>query len=228
MKKTERLFRIIDRLRGRRRAVTGEQLAAELGVSVRTIYRDMKALGDQAIPVAGEAGVGYLLGPGFDAPPLAFDHDELEALALGLRLLQREGDPILNGAAQSAFGKIRATSKIPDTLDNAPLYAPGFGRHEHLHMMSVLRMAMRNASVMTLDYEALSGEQTLRRVKPVALLFFPTTHLLAAYCLLRQDFRNFRVDKIISCRDAGENFAKEKPRLIRDYHAHVKAETDCG
>jgi predicted DNA-binding transcriptional regulator YafY len=227
VKRTERMFRIIDRLRGRRQAMTAEQLAAELGVSVRTIYRDMKALGDQAIPVEGEAGVGYLLGPGFDAPPLAFDHDELEALALGLRLLQREGDPILNGAAQSAFGKIRATSRIPDTLDNTPLYAPAFGRHEHLHMMSVLRMAMRNASVMTLDYEALSGEQTLRRVKPVALLFFPNAHLLAAYCLLRRDFRNFRIDKITSCSDTGESFGAEKPRLIRDYHAHTAAEAQA-
>jgi predicted DNA-binding transcriptional regulator YafY len=155
--------------------------------------------------------------------------------ALGLRLLQREGDPILSGAAQSAFAKIRATSKIPDTLDNTPLYAPAFGRHAHLHMMSVLRMAIRNASIMTLDYEALSGEQTLRRVKPLALLFFPTAHLLATYCMLRQDFRNFRIDRIASCIDTGESFAQEKSRLIRDYQAHIAAEaklcenqTDCG
>ncbi|PHR94116.1 MAG: DNA-binding transcriptional regulator [Robiginitomaculum sp.] len=225
MKKTERLFRIIDRLRGHNKAVTAETLAAELGVSVRTIYRDMKALENQAIPVQGEAGVGYMLGPGFDAPPLAFDNDELDALVIGLRLVQRDADPILKGAALSALEKIRVTSKSPELLDT-PIYAPDFGRHEHLHMMSTLRVAIRNATVMTVEYEALSGEHTLRTIKPLALIFFPRTHLLATWCHLRKDYRNFRIDRIISCIDSGENFTKEKTRLLRGYHAHVKREID--
>ena len=224
MKKTERLFRIIDRLRGHKIAVTGDQLALEMGVSVRTIYRDMKTLESQSIPVEGEAGVGYMLGAGFDAPPLAFDRDELDALTIGLRLVGREADPILKGAALSALEKIRSSSNFSGEALDTPIFAPDFGRHEHLHMMSIMRMAMRNATVMDLEYEALSGERTLRKVKPLALILFPKAHLLATWCHLRQDFRNFRMDKIISARDTGENFTAEKISLLRKYKANVKAE----
>ena len=198
MKKTERLFRIIDRLRGHKMAVTADTLALEMGVSPRTIYRDMKTLESQAIPVEGEAGVGYMLGAGFDAPPLAFDRDELDALTIGLRLVGREADPILQGAALSALEKIRTSSNFNTDDIDTPIFAPDFGRHEHLHMMSIMRIAMRNATMMDLEYEALSGARTLRTVKPLALIFFPNAHLLAAWCELRQDFRNFRMDKIIS------------------------------
>lgn len=224
MKKTERLFRIIDRLRGHSIAVTAAQLAAEFSVSERTIYRDMKSLEEQAIPVEGEAGVGYMLGAGFDAPPMAFDRDELDALVIGLRLVGREADPILQGAALSALEKIRAVSTTNFAPEDTALYAPGFGHHEHLHMMSVLRLAIRNAAVMELDYEALSGERTTRTVKPLALIFFPAAHLLAAWCELRQDYRNFRIDRIVSARDIGENFVGEKRGLLRGYKAQVDAE----
>jgi len=224
MKKTERLFRIIDRLRGHKTAVTADVLAMEMGVSVRTIYRDMKTLEHQAIPVEGEAGVGYMLGAGFDAPPLSFDRDEIDALTIGLRLVGREADPILQGAALSALEKIRTISNVPDELGHTPIYAPSFGHHEHLHLMSVMRLAMRNATIMDLEYEALSGARTLRTVKPLALIFFPNAHLLAAWCELRQDFRNFRMDKILSARDSGRNFSAEKPKLLRIYQAYVRDE----
>lgn len=225
MKKTERLFRIIDRLRGHSVAVTAAQLASEFSVSERTIYRDMKSLEEQAIPVEGEAGVGYMLGAGFDAPPMTFDRDELDALVIGLRLVGREADPILQGAALSALEKIRATSTTNFAPEDTALYAPNFGHHEHLHMMSVLRLAIRNATVMELDYEALSEERTTRTVKPLALIFFPNAHLLAAWCELRQDYRNFRMDRIVSARDIGENFVAEKRRLLRGYKARANADT---
>ena len=87
-----------------------------------------------------------------------------------------------------------------------------------------MRIAMRNATMMDLEYEALSGERTLRAVKPLALIFFPNAHLLAAWCELRQDFRNFRMDRIISARDTGSNFTKEKSGLLRKYQAYVRAD----
>jgi len=224
MKKTERLFRIIDRLRGHSVAVTAAQLAAEFAVSERTIYRDMKSLEDQAIPVEGEAGVGYMLGAGFDAPPMSFDRDELDALVIGLRFVGREADPILQGAALSALEKIRAVSTADFTPEDTALYAPNFGHHEHLHMMSVMRLAIRHATVMDLEYEALSGETTTRTVKPLALIFFPNAHLLASWCELRRDYRNFRIDRIISARDTGNNFVREKRALLRGYKTQVDAE----
>ena len=225
MKKTERLFRIIDRLRGHKAAVTAEQLANELGVTERTIYRDMKSLQDQAIPVEGEAGVGYMLGAGFDAPPMHFDRDELDALVMGLRLVGREADPILRGAALSALEKIRAVSREPLEPEDTALFVPDFGAHEHLHMLSVMRLAIRHATIMELQYEALSGAVTERVVKPLALVFFPNAHLLAAWCTLRQDFRNFRVDRIISARDTGGNFTGEKKNLLRRYKQKVHEES---
>ncbi len=224
MKKTERLFRIIDRLRGHSIAVTAAQLAAEFGVSERTIYRDMKSLEDQAIPVEGEAGVGYMLGAGFDAPPMAFDRDELDALVIGLRFVGREADPILQGAALSALEKIRAVSTTNFAPEDTALYAPNFGHHVHLHMMSILRLAIRNAAVMDLQYEALSGAVTTRVVKPLALIFFPNAHLLAAWCELRQDYRNFRIDRITQARDTGANFVREKRGLLGGYKAQVDGE----
>ncbi|MEE9348117.1 MAG: YafY family protein [Robiginitomaculum sp.] len=223
MKKTERLFRIIDRLRGHKLAVTAETLALEMGVSVRTIYRDMKALESQAIPVEGEAGVGYMLGAGFDAPPLAFDRDELDALSMGLALVGREGDVVLKGAALSALEKIRSVSNLAQKHEEPALYVPDFGRYEHLHMMSTMRLAVRHATVMDLEYEALSGERTLRTVKPLALVFFPNAHLLAAWCVLRQDYRSFRIDRIISAHDSGEQFTRERAALLRGYKAYVRA-----
>jgi len=224
VKKTERLFRIIDRLRGHSVAVTAAQLAAEFAVSERTIYRDMKSLEDQAIPVEGEAGVGYMLGAGFDAPPMSFDRDELDALVIGVRFVGREADPILQGAALSALEKIRAVSTTDFAPEDTALYAPGFGHHEHLHMMSIMRLAIRGATVMDLEYEALSGEMTRRIVKPLALIFFPNAHLLATWCELREDYRNFRVDRIISARDTGANFVREKRALLRGYKTQVDAE----
>ncbi len=224
MKKTERLFRIIDRLRGHSVAVTAAQLACEFSVSERTIYRDMKSLEDQAIPVEGEAGVGYMLGAGFDAPPMSFDRDELDALVIGLRFVGREADPILQGAALSALEKIRAVSTTDFAPEDTALYAPGFGHHGHLHMMSVMRLAIRGATVMDLEYEALSGEMTRRVVKPLALIFFPNAHLLATWCELRADYRNFRIDRIISARDTGTNFVREKRALLRGYKTQVDAE----
>ena len=225
MKKTERLFRVIDRLRGHKTAVTAAQLARELGVTERTIYRDVKSLKDQAIPIEGEAGVGYMLGSGFDCPPMHFDRDELDALVMGLRLVGREADPILRGAGLSALEKIRNVSTEPLEPEDTALFVPDFGYHEHLHMLSVMRLAIRHANVMDLQYEALSGEVTNRRVKPLALVFFPNAHLLAGWCLLRNDFRNFRVDNIISARDTGETFRREKKSLLRRYKQKVRAES---
>lgn len=228
MKKTERLFRIIDRVRGHQRAVTAEQLAREMNVTVRTIYRDIKTLQYQSIPIEGEAGVGYMLSSDFDAPPLSFDRDELDALTIGLRLIGREGDPALKGAALSALEKIRTVAKVSKDGTDTPLYAPDFGRHEHLHMMSIMRLAIREATVLDVEYEALSGARTLRTLKPLALVFFPNAHLLAAYCELRSDFRNFRMDRIHTARDTGQSFKPEKNKLLRQYQQKVRAEIKCS
>src|SRR5579871_1944310 len=92
MSRTTRLFKLMDALRGHRRPVTAARLAEDLAVSVRTVYRDIQTLMDLGAPVEGEAGLGYLLRPGFFLPPLMFGEDELEALVLGARWVQNQGD----------------------------------------------------------------------------------------------------------------------------------------
>ena len=108
MKKTERLFHVLETMRASRNPITADRLARDLGVSERTIYRDVKLLIAQGLPIMGEAGIGYVLAPEFDAPPLQFTHDELDVLSIGLRLAFRDGDDAMRAAAETSLSKIRS------------------------------------------------------------------------------------------------------------------------
>src|SRR6185312_261112 len=124
MDKTERLFAVMDALRRHRRPITAAALAEEQGVSVRTIYRDIQTLIGLGAPIEGEAGVGYILRAGFFLPPLMFNEDELEALVLGARWVQRQDDPSLQQAARSALAKIATASPrdLRDTIADTGLW----------------------------------------------------------------------------------------------------------
>src|SRR5687767_7241720 len=108
MRRADRLFRIIQLLRGRRRATTAAPIAERLGISERTVYRDVRDLVLAGTPIDGEAGVGYRLRPGFDLPPLMFDREEIQALVLGARLVRQFGDPALARASESILNKAAA------------------------------------------------------------------------------------------------------------------------
>ena len=224
MKKTERLFHVIEQLRAARRPITAYRLAGELGVSERTIYRDVKLLIAQGLPIMGEAGVGYVLAPGFNAPPLQFTHDELDVLSIGLRIAFREGDTPMRKAAENAFSKIRAGMKDSIDFDAIDLYAPSGPSAAPSSLLTQARLAIRNKSVITISYLSLSGEATQRALKPIALLFFREATLLSGYCELRQDFRNFRLDRIESFNDTGARFTTEHYRLRRAYFAMIRKE----
>jgi len=222
MKKTERLFHLIEQLRGSPRPATAANLARELGVSERTIYRDTKLLIAQGLPITGEAGVGYVLEPHFDAPPLQFTADELDLLSIGLRIAYREGDQPMRRAAETAFAKIREGLRTKTNLDSIDLYAPSWEPEQTLTLMSEARVAIRNKSVVRFKYESLAGDKTNRELKPLALLFFRDATLLAGYCLLRQDFRNFRLDRITHFEETGTRFTAEHYRLRKAYFEEVK------
>jgi len=224
VKKTERLFNLIEQLRGSRRPATAANLAQELGVSERTIYRDTKLLIAQGIPIMGEAGVGYILEPHFDAPPIQFTADELDILSIGLRIAYREGDQPMRRAAETAFAKIRTGLKDKSALDSIDLYAPGGSQNQGSDLLSTIRVAIRNKSVLRFDYLSLADEKTQREIKPLALLFFRETTLLAGFCTLRQDFRNFRLDRMKSLEDTSQRFATEHYALRKAYFAKVKSE----
>ncbi|MEM7170749.1 MAG: YafY family protein [Pseudomonadota bacterium] len=214
MSRSTRLFEIIQLLRAAARPLTAAQLAETLEVTPRTIYRDMAALQSMRVPVEGEAGIGYIMRPGYDLPPLMFSAEEVEAIVLGLTLLRRTGDHGLQRAARQVSAKI-ASVLPPDgtyggsdgTLDHWPLYASGWTAVPKSKVNPQhLRQAIRSEQMVRLTYLDLKEQKTQRAVKPLAVLYYVDVVLLMAWCCLRKDFRHFRLDRIESCDTTGENF----------------------
>ena len=199
MRRTERLFQIIQILRASRRPVTGQELAKELEVSLRTLYRDMAELTAQRVPVRGEAGTGYVLDQGYDMPPLMLTADELEAAVLGAAWVAQRGDPALARAARDLVSKI--SDSIPKDLRpillDAALKPMSFRRLEKDPFdLAELRAAIRNRLKARIDYADVDGRATTRTVWPVLVAYTDDVRLLAAWCELRNDFRHFRTDRI--------------------------------
>ncbi len=218
--KTGRLFAIIDSLRRRRRPVTAEILADEQGVSVRTLYRDIQALIALGAPIEGEAGVGYVLRPGFFLPPLMFTADELEALVLGARWVEGRQDGSLSRAAGLALAKIAAAS--PDALkqriDEAGLWpVSSRWRETDAPLLETVREAMRAEKTLHIAYADERGAVTERAIWPAALAYFEDKQVIAAWCLLREDFRSFRIDRVTSARIGSEGFGRRRAVLMADW-----------
>lgn len=201
MSRAERLLALMQLLRVRRTPVAGAALAAELGVSLRTLYRDMAALQAQGAQIEGEAGVGYVLRPGYFLPPLMFSEEEVEALALGARWVVERADARLGEAAANALEKIAAVlpGRLLGEMD-APglLIGPGVPLAADDADMARLRWAIRAERKLRIAYRDVKEEETERTLWPLALGYFDQVRILAAWCELRQDFRHFRTDRILS------------------------------
>jgi predicted DNA-binding transcriptional regulator YafY len=225
MRRADRLFRIVQYLRGRR-LTTAAFLAERLGVSLRTLYRDVRDLSLSGVPIEGEAGVGYRLKPGFDVPPLMFTLNEIEALAVGARMVEAWGGPVLAESARTAIEKIVAALPADRRLavDQTRLYAPGF----HVDGKSMLRLeAVRDAigarRVLRLDYRDASGKSSEREVWPLALYFWGGTWTVGGWCESREDFRNFRVDRIAELEALERRYPDQPGRRLADFLRAVQA-----
>src|SRR5712692_5456902 len=211
MRRADRLFQIVQFLRGRR-LTTAAHLAGRLGVSLRTVYRDVRDLSLSGVPVEGEAGVGYRLRAGFDVPPLMFTLDEIEALAVGARMVEAWGGPVLAESARTAIEKIVAALPADRRLaiERTRLYAPSF----HVDRQSMERLeAVRDA-----------GEKASRRdVWPLALYFWGRTWTLGAWCEKREDFRNFRVDRIAGLEALERRYPDEAGKRLADFIRAMEA-----
>lgn len=224
--KTVRLFALLDQLRLAKTPVSAEKLAQDLGVSPRTIYRDVASLQAIGAPIRGESGLGYQLEKGYFLPPLRFDPDELEAIILGLRLVMaRDGDS-LHGAAERVLGKVATVIGDDDREKflNLPLLAVTRQRDSDdlaAQWGLMLRRAIRGCQVLELGYLSLEGTETYRRVYPLGLTVFDEAWLLTAWCEWRQDFRNFRLDRIVKITALDEKFRPQIGQRFKDYLAKL-------
>ncbi|MCP5042212.1 MAG: YafY family transcriptional regulator [bacterium] len=199
MRHADRLFELVQFLRTRR-AATGQQIADELRVSVRTVYRDVGDLQASGIPIRGEAGVGYRLERGFELPPLTFTSEELEGLVLGARIVSAWGDADLAAAVNSAMTRIEAVlpPALRKVLIDTPLFAPQFQSRAGLSReVATIRRAIGEHRVLRLRYVRADGEETERTIRPLGLHFWGDKWTVAAWCELREDYRNFRPDRML-------------------------------
>ena len=220
MRRADRLLELIASLKAKR-LVKAEELAERLEVSVRTVYRDIATLQAQGLPIDGQAGVGYVLRGPVNLPPLTFDHDQLEALALGLAYVEQVGDPDLAGAARAARGKIDsvwAGSLIPvPSARTLRSHQPEWRKAPALG--GTLRGALRARRIVEFSYVDNDGKRSTREVRPLALTAYSEGWLLIAWCHLRRDFRVFRIDRIKSLNVTKATFENEPGRDLQTYLA---------
>lgn len=219
MRRAERLFRLVAELRARN-VSRAEDLAAYFEISVRTVYRDIAHLQASGLPIEGEAGVGYILRPGFDLPAMTFTFEQLDALAMGLAFVEAAGDSSLAEAAAEVRAKVQAALPEPEKrkLENAPLFASRRdGRAAPV--TKIIRNAVRDAKVLRLQYRDSEEGLSDRRVRPLAIWAFTDGWLFAAWCELRNDFRAFRIDRILAIEETGDHFVS---RHDEDLQAYLK------
>lgn len=220
MDKTERLFAVMDALRRHRRPVTAAALAEEQGVSVRTLYRDVQTLIGLGAPIDGEAGVGYMLKPGFFLPPLMFTPEELEALVLGARWVGAQPDDGLGLAAQNALAKIATASPedLRDRINDTGLWPVAvWSQKPAMPILGQIRQAMRTEKALTFSYEDEGGNASERTVWPVQLAYYEGKQVIAAWCCLREAFRNFRTDRIVTLTLTDQRYGKRRAVLEREW-----------
>jgi len=225
MRRADRLFDIIQALRTAPHPVTAAALAEQLEVTVRTIYRDIAALQGSRVPIEGAPGLGYVLRRGFDLPPLMFTTEEADAIAIGVRLLRRLRDAKLQQAAESVLAKLAVV--VPEPLQlhliSAPIYVsdgsapPATGVDP-----AELRAAIHEARKVAITYVDETGRHTHRTLRPIAMAYYVDVTVLGAWCELRNDFRNFRVDRISNAELLDERFIAESGRLMAEWLALPK------
>lgn len=226
MRRSNRLFEIIQILRAADRPLTADGLAQQLEVSVRTIYRDIAALQMMSTPIEGEPGVGYVMRRGYDLPPLNFDLEEIEALRVGLALLSRAGDSALLQAARRIHEKIEALHGPADWLQVAPWGAAYDDPAKGCVSKSVLRDSIRSERKLELVYHDEQHRRTVRTVRPLALVYHLECVMLACWCELRAGFRHFRTDRIYGCSVLDETFTGQGDALRAIWPDHKRWDAD--
>ena len=224
MRRADRLFDVIQILRSARKPVTAAAIAGELEVTVRTVYRDVATLQARRVPIEGAAGVGYVLRKGFDLPPLMFTIDEIEAIAVGARLVRRLRDRALTYAADRVLGKV--TTILPESLRghaDAPFYVSSGDTVRPTGVDAAqLRAAIRDRRKMRIIYRDEKARRTRRTIWPLAMAYYVDVTLVGAWCEVREDLRNFRVERIAGSTVLADRFEDPRGRLLAQWRGLPK------
>lgn len=227
MARTDRLFRLLSAIRMLPQPVTAARLAEETGVSERTLYRDIEALRAGGALIDGAAGLGYTLVEDPALPPQMFTRLEVEALVLGLGEVRHMGDGALAKAAEQAMAKITAT--LPERVQRQAIHAASRSirfnpRPTTPAHISLLREATWEEREVTLRYRDMNGSETERRIWPLSIVYFDNALMCMAWCLLRQDYRRFHLDRMEAVALSSVSFRPRRVPMLRDYVARVRAQ----
>ncbi|MEG8022972.1 YafY family protein [Sphingomonas aerolata] len=223
--RTGRLFELLQILRSKKQPVTALSLSQEMGVSERTLYRDLAELTAQGAPIFGEAGVGYVLREGMFLPPLMFSNEETEAVVLGLKYVNQFGDEVLKAAARDAAAKIASVLSVAarETLQE-PISLPGPvgpAFPENLVDYAVLRSSIDKRLKLRIAYRDAQGAESNRIVWPIALGFMQEARVVVAWCETRQAFRTFRTDRISAAEPLQERYPERRNALLRRWRSQI-------
>lgn len=213
-------------LRRHRHPVSGNALAAEAGVSLRTIYRDIADLQALGAQIEGEPGFGYVLQPGFLLPPLMFSEQEIQALALGAQWVSRQTDDEFARAARDAVAKIGAVlpSELRHKLDDNAFHVGRRPKQSETVDLHIVRQAMRDQHKLSIVYCDPKGAKTKRIIWPIGVAFFDSRRIIGGWCELRKDFRSFRADRIEKIKVKTERYPGRRRELVKQWRAQVDAE----
>ena len=219
MSRAARLLDLVQLLRQHRAPVSGQTLADQLGISIRTFYRDVATLQAQGADIMGEPGLGYVLRPGFMLPPLMFSIDEIEALVLGSRWVAVRGDERLGAAASAALSKIAAVLP-PDLRSEVDAGSLLVGAGEPMVTsidVALVRKAIRSEQKIAISYRDADGSETRRIVWPFAIGFFDRSRVIVSWCELRQDYRHFRVDRISALSTVDQRYPRRRAVMLKEW-----------
>jgi predicted DNA-binding transcriptional regulator YafY len=226
--RAQRLLDLIQVLRRHRHPVSGSALAEATGVSLRTLYRDIELLKGEGAHIDGEAGVGYVLRPGFMLPPLMFSEEEIEALVLGSRWVHQRADRELANAAANVLAKVGAVlpKDLRDTLDDSGLLiAPGEPIAAGDAQLPKIRQAIRTERKIGIAYRDKDGVPTKRTIWPFGVGFFEKSRVVMAWCELREDYRHFRTDRIVTLAMTDRRYPRRRQVMLKEWRDR-EASTD--
>ncbi|WP_170516899.1 helix-turn-helix transcriptional regulator [Ruegeria atlantica] len=226
MRRGDRLFEVIEILRRAKGPISAQSIGEELGVTKRTVYRDVAALIGQGVPINGEAGVGYVLEPGFHMPPLMLTPDEIEAVTLGVLWVRSRGEPELALAAEKLITKLESvapdkyrTSFLQPAVSVTPVDQP-----DEVLGSAAIRLAIRRRKKITLKYSDNSGQRTSRVIWPIMLGYRDSSRIIAAWCELREGFRYFRTERIVEADVLEESIPRRMDLLRAEWRSATDAE----